>query len=131
MSIESIKYIGEGGVLAKGKGVLTGSDLIKLNDIIYESPEKIKKIAYQICDLSNVSSTSISTLELEHVASQDKKASESNPNMLIAIVGEDDLTYGLARMWEAYSYNSPFETMVFREIEDAHQWISEKLQGKT
>ena len=126
----SITYIGDGGIISRGEGVVTGSEINEVNDIIYESPDKIKKIIYQICDLTNVSDLDISTSELEVFSIQDKKASKINPNMVIAVVGEKDITFGLARMWEAFSYDSPFETMVFRKMEDAQQWIWEKLYKK-
>jgi hypothetical protein len=126
----SIAYIGDGGIIARGEGVVTGSEIKEVNDIIYESPEKIKKIVYQICDLTNVSDISISTSEIEELAIQDKKASEINPNMFIALLGKKDLIFGLSRMWEAFTYDSPFETMVFRKMEDAQQWIRGKLQKK-
>jgi len=39
----SISYIGDGGIKSRGDGVVTGSELIEVNDIIYEFPDKIKK----------------------------------------------------------------------------------------
>ncbi len=126
----SIDYIEDGGIISRGEGAVTGSEIIEANDIIYESPDKIKNIIYQICDLTNVSDFDISTSELEALSSQDKKASKINPKMFIAVVGEKDVIFGLARMWEAFSYSSPFETKVFRKMEDAQQWIREKLHKK-
>jgi hypothetical protein len=126
----SVAYTGDGGILAIGDGVVTGSDIKQVNDMIYESLEKIRKIVYQVCDFTNVSGVSVSTFEIEQLAIQDKKASEINPNMFVAIVGKEDYLYGLSRMWEALSYDSPLETMVFRKMEDAQQWIEEKLQKK-
>ena len=125
-----LTYMEDGGIIAKGDGLLTGSEINEANDKIYESPDKIKKIIYQICDLTNVSDINISDSELRALSFQDTEASKINPNMLIAVVGEKDITFGLARMWEAFSYDSPFETMVFRKMEDAQQWIREKLHKK-
>ena len=124
----SITYLGDGGIIARGEGVVAGSEIKEVNDIIYESPEKSKKILYQICDLTNVSDISISTSEIEDLSIQDKKASEFNPNMFIALVGKKDLIFGLSRMWEAFANNSPFDSMVFRKMEDAQEWIRGKLQ---
>ena len=126
----SIAYTEDGGIISRGEGVITGNEIKETNDIIYESPDKIKKIKYQICDLTNASDYSTSESELRAISNQDKKASEINPKMFIAVVGEKDVIFGLARMWEAFSYDSPFETMVFRKIEDAQQWIREKLHKK-
>jgi hypothetical protein len=61
---------------------------------------------------------------------QDKTAAKINPNMLIALVAKKDLMFGMARMWEAFVYKPPFETMVFKKIEDAQKWIREKLKKK-
>jgi hypothetical protein len=126
----SIDYMKDGGIISRGEGLITGSEIKELNDIIYESPEKIKKIKYQICDLTNASDFSTSESELRAISAKDTKASKINPNMLIAVVGKKDVIFGLARMWEAFSYDSPFETMVFRKMEDAQQWIREKLHKK-
>jgi hypothetical protein len=126
----NIAYMEDGGIMATGEGVVTGSEIKEVNNTIYESPEKIQKIAYQLCDFSNISGASASTFEIEQIASQDKKASEINPNMLVAIVVGEDLSYGLSRMWESFSYGSTLETMVFRKVEDAQQWIREELQNR-
>ena len=126
----SITYTEDGGIIVRGEGIVTGSDIKEINDIIYESPENIEKIAYQLGDFRDVTDVFISNSEIEELAIQDKKASEINPNMFIALVGTKDLIFGLSRMWEAFTHDSPFETMVFRKMEDAQQWIKEKLQKK-
>ena len=126
----SITYTEDGGIIVRGEGIVTGSDIKEINDIIYESPENIEKIAYQLGDFTDVTDVSISISEIEELAMQDKKASEFNPNMFIALVGKKDIIFGLSRMWEAFTHDSTFETMVFRKIEDAQQWIKEKLQKK-
>ena len=128
--LTSIDYIEDGGIIIRVEGLISVNEIKKANDIIYESPDKIKKIKYQICDLTIASDFSASESDIRAISNQDKKASEINPNMLIAVVGEKDVIFGLARMWEAFSYDSPFETMVFRKMEDAQQWIRGKLHKK-
>jgi hypothetical protein len=126
----SITYIEDGGIMVKAESVLTGSQIIEVNDVIYESPEKIRKILYQIGDFTDVSELSISSAEVERLATQDREAFKINPNMFIALVAKKDFIFGLARMWEGLAYKPPFETMVFREMDDAQEWITEKLQKK-
>ena len=106
--LTSIDYIEDGGIIIRVEGLISGNEIKKANDIIYESPDKIKKIKYQICDLTIASDFSASESDIRAISNQDKKASEINPNMLIAVVGEKDVIFGLARMWEAFSYDSPF-----------------------
>jgi len=123
-----IFYHENGGVLAKGEGIVTGSEIKETNDQVYETEEKIRKILYQVVDFTDVEKLLVSNADVDLIASQDKKAFEINPNMLIAVVSEQDLIFGLARMWEAKAYSPLFETKVFRKLEDAQEWINTKLR---
>ena len=40
-----------------------------------------------------------------------------------AIIAPDDLPFGLGRLYEAYSDESPETTSVFREIDKAFEWL--------
>jgi len=42
-----------------------------------------------------------------------------------AIVGSDDLTFGLSRMYELIkeTFELPFETQTFRDIDKAYKWL--------
>ena len=122
------KEIKNAGILVKGKGVVTGNEIKEINDIIYKSAENILKIKYQLVDLTNVSEVIASNEDIEVLATQDAAAAKINSNMIIAIVASSDLIFGLSRMWEAYSYRSPLQSMVFRNIEDAEKWIDEMIQ---
>ena len=124
-----IAYTDDGGVLLVGRGVVTGGQIKEANNKIYETPQGIANMWYQIADFSEVTKLFATSTEVEELAMQDKKASEINPNMVIALVGKDDLIFGLSRMWEALTADAPFETMVFRKLEDARQWIKVKLHS--
>ncbi len=126
----TIAYLGDGGIIARGEGVVTSNEIKEVNDIIYEFPDKIKQISYQIIDLTKVTDVIISSSEVKELSNQDKKAFEINTTMFIAVVGEKDLVFGLSRMWQEFSYNSQIETQVFREMEEAQQWIRERLQKR-
>lgn len=44
----------------------------------------------------------------------------------VAVVMPQDLAYGFGRMWQMYTdIDAQFETSVFRDIEEAIQWIEE------
>jgi len=70
----SITYIEDGGIIVRGEGLLTGSEIKEVNDIIYESPEKIERLLYQLVDFTDVSDISISNAEVEKLAIQDIRA---------------------------------------------------------
>jgi len=124
-----IEYLEDGGVIAEVSGAVSAADLVELNDSLYSSPAKIRAIRYQLCDFTDVAEISASTREVAHLAEQDSKAAELNPDMLIALVGPKDSTFGLSRMWEGYAGGSPLETMVFRSRQEAREWIEKRLHG--
>jgi hypothetical protein len=121
-----IYYLEDGGVLAKCEGIVTGSEIKETNDQLYETEEKIRKILYQVVDFTGVEKLLVSNADIDIIVSQDKKAFEINPSMRIAVVSEQDLIFGLARMWEGKAYSPSFETKVFRKLEDAQEWINTK-----
>ena len=127
----NIIYIEDGGIVFKCEGVVTGRELMEANKIIYKSPDETKKISYQIVDATNFSDVSISPAEIEGIAILDKKAFEINPYMLIALVAEKDISFGFSRMWESFATDLPDRTMVFRNIENAQQWIREELRKRS
>jgi len=46
-----------------------------------------------------------------------------------AVIAPDDLSFGIARIYEAISFNSPESVMVFREKNEALKWIG--VDGST
>lgn len=123
-----ITYLEDGGIILTGEGVVTGSEIKAVNVKIYKSPEETRKIAYQLCNFEEMTDVSVSNTELEEIAMQDQMAFENHPHMLLALVVKEDFHYGMSRMWEAQASETRFETMVFRDMEEAQQWIKRKLK---
>ena len=126
-----ISYRDDGGVVLDAEGIVTGEELIEWNNAIYETDEKTAKLKYQFCDFTKVENFEISNNELHRIAGQDQKAATLNSHMLIAIVGADDLIFGLGRMWEAFVGDVPFETKVFRDVEEAESWLKAQLRKRS
>ncbi|MEJ2054046.1 MAG: hypothetical protein P8X42_09015 [Calditrichaceae bacterium] len=124
-----IQYYNDGGILVKGEQLVTGKEIEELNNILYETEAKIKNISYQIIDFTGVKNISISNEEVDNISRQDKRACSINPDMLIAVISDQDVIYGLARMWEVKSGSSIIQAQVFRRHDEALQWI--QLKRKT
>jgi hypothetical protein len=124
-----IKYIGHGyGVELNGTGIVTGEEIYEANKVIYSGGTPLKQ-KYQIADYDNAEHLDISHEDIVRLARQDIEVSKTSPNIIFAIVGEKDITFGLARMWEAYAFQSNFETKVFRNRKKAVSWIKKKLMS--
>ena len=126
MPVETV-YLDDGGVLLKGTGIVTGGELIAFNEGIYETPAKTKAIRYQLCDFMEVERFAVSGADIQRIVVQDREAAAIHPDMLIVVVGEQNVIYGLARMWELYVAET-LETHVFRTVEEAQKWLWEQLK---
>ena len=122
-----LRYTEDGGVLVTAEGTLTGRELIASKDTLYASEEKIRSIAYQLADFRKVTEVSFSSTTVRCIAEKDKQAAQVNPDMVIAVVGGDDLHYGLSRMWEEYCGESAVRAMICRSMAEARQWIRDQL----
>ncbi len=100
-----------------------------VNLALYSSHEKIRSISYQISDYSAVDRVEISAEEVLHLSQADQEAARINPDMLVAVVGKQDLMFGLLRMWELYAGASKMQACVFRDVEQARDWIRQQRQG--
>jgi hypothetical protein len=125
-----IKYVGDGdGIEMIGRGVVTGEEIYNANNVIYSGNTLLKQ-KYQLADFINVEEFDVSNEDIVKIANQEIKASETNPNRIMAIVGKQDLIFGLSRMWEVHVSINTLETMVFREREKALAWIKKKLDER-
>ncbi len=120
------------GVLFVGEDSVSGSDLIRANETIFSSVERMKKYKYGIIDYSDITQFEVSASETETIASQDMKASEYIPHGFVAIIVKTDLEFGVSRMWETIieNYGLPWETDIFRERKDAEKWVKKKVKEK-
>ena len=128
MPIET-RYIADGtGFEMIGKGHITGKEICDALEEIYTS-EKLPQQKFQIWHFTEVDNFDFPKHEFDRMVRLDANASQSNPNIIIAVVGEEDLIFGMSRMWEAHMQieDAGFETMTFRQRAEADAWISMKL----
>ncbi len=102
-------------------GRLTKDELAKTIRDFYESSITLNVIwDLTQCDLSQAS-----TKDVEQIAYMSVDYADKRPSGKTAVVGSDDLTFGLARMYELNKNltDLAFETQSFRTIEEAYNWI--------
>ena len=126
MPIE-LRYHDDGaGVVYICTGVVTAADFDKASEEVY-SEERIDQLRYQLVDFSATEHLDSNLEDIRRSAEIDAVAANQNPNFVIAVVGPDDLTFGISRMWQAVVPNSDLRTRVFRSIPDAERWIKDTL----
>jgi len=124
-----VEYRDDGaGVRMTGRGVVTGAEIQAANAEVY-TEERLRIQRYQLCDFTRVERFDVSGEEVRVLAAQDEAAARLNPGLIIVIVGERDVIFGLGRMWQALTSPSKLTTRVFRTVEEAEDWIRSELSG--
>ena len=95
-----------------------------------QDKEKFRKYKYSLSDFTAAKKFEISTQKVEQIAELCRSSSTVNSEAIVAVVANQNLIYGLARMWEMLSDEMNWETMVFRNREDAEAWIKERVKEK-
>ena len=123
MPIEVMHCCDGAGVLYIGTGVISGNDILRANEITFQSAEVIKKARFYLDDWTGATTTSMTTDEMRLAVGQDIAAAQVNPDIVVATVCPADLFFGMARMWEALADEVPWQTFTTRSLIEAKEWI--------
>ena len=113
------------GVHWKYTGRLTGQDILQSNLQIY-GDARFDDLKYQIVDLLDIDAIDAEPSHIKKVAYLDVAAARTNPGIKVAVVTERDTLKEWAQMYAEYSDASPWETMVFGNVEEARAWVAEE-----
>ncbi len=121
----TLTYVeGGAGAVLEGHGIVTGEELWLAGEEIY-SEERIDTLVYQLVDFTRAERFDFGADEVRAMARQDVAAATRNPRIIIAIAGDTDLIFGLARIWEAHVGGvSKLATAVCRTRVEAEAWIA-------
>jgi hypothetical protein len=131
MSIEIRDVDGGLGNIIIGRGIIIDEEYVDaLKEHLTQDENKFKKYRYSLSDYTATAEIDIATKSVDLIAHYCRKASIVNPEAVVAIITNEDLIYGLARMWEILIDETDWETMVFRNRKDAEAWIRERVKEK-
>ncbi len=119
--IEKIEF-NDRGVTLVFTDVITSQEIFDANTSIITHPD-FTSLRYQLCIFHTVKDFQLSTAEMLSTAQRDIQAAKQNADVRVAIVTDSTLVYGLGRMYEAFSDESPWETAIFWTIEEAREWL--------
>jgi hypothetical protein len=91
---------------------------------------KFKKYRFSLCDYRGLTKIEVSTPSIQLIANLCRSAAAVNPDAVVALVAESDLSYGLSRMWEMLCEDIAWETCVFKRYEEAEAWIRERVEER-
>jgi hypothetical protein len=113
-------------VIAKGTGVITCNDVLRhlddlSNDNTYIAPMK------KLVDYRDISDIQLSSEEARTIADRKKALIKIFYREKCAFVAPEDITFGTSRVHEALTAGVDMYTEVFRNIDDALNWLDVKL----
>ena len=118
------------GFLSVAYGSVTTTEIKNNIKKIFLSEEIFRKYTYGLIDFSETDNVTVTNHDIRKMAEQNIKEGYVNDHLIVAIVVEKDIDYGLARMWEAYITGLNWESYVFRSRQEAESWIKEKVKFK-
>jgi hypothetical protein len=114
------------GIIFSAVGKVTGKEIIESQSDIYQSKGFVN-LRYWIVDRSRCTEYEVSSDEVSRIAALDNETAKINPNLIMALISESDLQFGVSRMYEAQISEDGFKTMVFRDRSTADKWIQSEL----
>jgi hypothetical protein len=119
------------GVVYHCRGRITIDDFLLANQSFLLTPDEIRKWRYSLIDLTTVESIDINHDDVSRVVTQNATiASNAVHGVLLAVASPQDLGYGLARMWGTLVGRFGWETMTFRTLTEAEDWVVRRVKEK-
>ncbi len=127
----TIEYIErDRGIIVYWTGVVTGPELIKSYRERFSDIERIKTLRYVITDNSQITDYNVSENDIFTICRITNDAAAGyNSNVYAAAIMPTDISYGMARMAEAYTNKDKtgWQTFVSRSREDVEKWLLSNL----
>ena len=109
-------------VYVRGTGKVTADEIMTTGAKIFANSKWINGFNI-LLDYREISELGVKSEDIENIVDQDKRNEYLFDQSKCAIVADNDLVFGLSRMWEAYSEDTKIKAMVFRNIEDSLRWL--------
>ena len=112
-----------GVVLSSLAGDISDADLLSSYKELYES-ECWQPGFHEIVDLRNAQMGGVTSDGLRRVSSMVESFTKGKcEEFKTAFIAPDDLPFGIARMYEVLSSETPENVMVFRDLNKAFKWL--------
>jgi len=123
----TIEYIEkECGLVIKWNGAVTGDEIVESYKDRFSDLERVKKLKYIVVDYSGVTDMHASENEILTISRiSSDVAANYNSTLYAAAIMPSDISYGLARMAQAYTDDdrTGWHTFVSRSREDVNEWL--------
>jgi len=127
----TVEFIEQGrGILYVGAGVLMGSEVLAAKAALLADPDRVRNVLFLLVLLGDVTECPATTAEIRQLALLDQQIAQMNPDIVLAAVAPQDLMFGMARMWQAFTDTIGWTMAVFRSRAEADEWIRLTLAAR-
>jgi len=112
------------GLWLQALGAVSVDEILEVLDF---PEETLRKARYGIVDFTQVENLNLSGEDIRQIVAKDRYNARTNPDMVLAMIAPEDLTFGLSRMYSMLSESGGWAADVFRTREDAEAWLYENV----
>ena len=103
-------------------GTITGAEIYRAKNEFFAHPFG-KDARYVICDFTQAGSFDVTPEDVEMIVAQDKRAMDTHPRLMEAVVAPRPAVFGLARMWQSRVDDVRPHTAVVKSRAEALVWL--------
>ena len=108
-----INIIDDGnGIEYLATGVVTGKEIIEANQKTH-TPDILHPAKYKIVDRTGCTDYRVTEENIRTLSQQDLRASQINNDIVIVLVSQTPLQFGMTRMWQAHIEKTGLRTEIF------------------
>src|SRR5262245_10601393 len=111
-----------GLILTTASGTLTDSDILQLKARLLADP-RWKPGMRELSDVRTIDRLEVTAGGVAQMALRDESDAAALASYRLAIVVSHQLVYGMARMYQLFTEQSVPNVRVFRDMEDARNWL--------
>ena len=127
----TIYEVGDGlGGYIVYEGKLRTLDELAIHAALLSWEPKLRIWMFILLDYSAAEDIDFTSAELVTIAESAKRiATVTRDGFVLALVTPLSHVFGLARMWQVFSEPLPWETVVFRSLDEAERWVRKKVSA--
>lgn len=104
-------------------GRFTNDDILDSNEEVYQS-EQFAGMTGQLVNMLGVEEIAVDRACMLEIAKRDKIAAEKNPDVKVALIIQKVLLFGLSKLYEFSTVNSPWQIEMFYSKDEAEHWLN-------
>lgn len=127
MPYTSLYIDGGRGVLKTGSGIVTGPQILAVARDFSLDEIRLCRLVYALVDFSEIDEMQVTPDEVRLIVEVHRKTAVFTPGVLVAIIAQDPLAFGISRFWQSFSEDLGWKAIVVHTRPEAITWLREQL----